>query len=139
MAQPLPIQSWKVMGPWVVSAVKFGASELILSDMIFSPPVSTATRPHQASAEISCIPGKLYTLRWSARNKPFPDRGDDASPLSGDAQALGRRRAEAAVMGQRRDHTASLGDLGRIDAGGDEALLLAGIGQDLPPGGDDQR
>jgi hypothetical protein len=32
IAQPSPIQSWKSMAPWVVSAVKFGASELILSD-----------------------------------------------------------------------------------------------------------
>ena len=31
MAQPSPIHSWKSMGPWVVSAVKSGASELILS------------------------------------------------------------------------------------------------------------
>jgi hypothetical protein len=36
MAHPLPIQSWKVIGPCVVSAVKFGASALILSDMITS-------------------------------------------------------------------------------------------------------
>ena len=34
MAQLSPIQSWKLIVPWVVSAVKFGASELILSDMV---------------------------------------------------------------------------------------------------------
>src|SRR5687767_12590394 len=33
MAQPLPIQSWKSTLPWVVSAVKFGASLLMRSDM----------------------------------------------------------------------------------------------------------
>src|SRR3989442_4814079 len=33
MAQPLPIHSWKVIGPWVVSAVKSGASLLILNAM----------------------------------------------------------------------------------------------------------
>ena len=36
MAHPLPIHSWKLMGPWVVSAVKLGASLLILSDMTTS-------------------------------------------------------------------------------------------------------
>ena len=34
---------------------------------------------------------------------------------------------------------ARLGDLRRIDAGGDEARLLAGLGQHLAPGRDDQR
>jgi hypothetical protein len=33
IAQPLPIHSWKSIVPRVVSAVKFGASELILNDM----------------------------------------------------------------------------------------------------------
>ena len=35
IAHPSPIQSWKVTLPWVVSAVKFGTSELILNDMMF--------------------------------------------------------------------------------------------------------
>src|SRR5437868_4628891 len=34
IAQPSPIHSWKLMGPWVVSALKFGASLLILRAMI---------------------------------------------------------------------------------------------------------
>src|SRR4030095_15546328 len=33
IAQPFPIQSWKLRLPSVVSAVKLGASALILSDM----------------------------------------------------------------------------------------------------------
>src|SRR5262245_48649863 len=33
MAHPLPIQSWKLIFPWVVSAVKLGASLLIRSAM----------------------------------------------------------------------------------------------------------
>src|SRR5947209_16658448 len=33
IAQPLPIQSWKLMVPCVVSAVKFGASSLMRSDI----------------------------------------------------------------------------------------------------------
>jgi hypothetical protein len=33
----LPIQSWKLIVPWVVSAVKFGASSLMRSDMIDLP------------------------------------------------------------------------------------------------------
>src|SRR5262245_48674585 len=33
IAQPFPIHSWNVMVPWVVSAVKFGASSLMRSDM----------------------------------------------------------------------------------------------------------
>src|SRR5690242_21755649 len=32
-AQPSPIQSWKLIVPWVVSAVKLGASSLMRSDM----------------------------------------------------------------------------------------------------------
>src|ERR1700723_3523136 len=38
-AQESPIHSWKLIGPWVVSAVKLGASSLILSsDMAGSSP-----------------------------------------------------------------------------------------------------
>jgi len=36
IAHPLPIQSWKSIPPCVVCAVKFGVSELILSDMMLS-------------------------------------------------------------------------------------------------------
>ena len=36
IAQPLPIHSWKWILPWVVSAVKLGASLLILSAMVTS-------------------------------------------------------------------------------------------------------
>jgi hypothetical protein len=36
MAQLSPIQLWKRIVPWLVSAVKFGASELILNDMLAS-------------------------------------------------------------------------------------------------------
>src|SRR5439155_15205313 len=36
MAQPLPIHSWKLIFPWVVSAVKFGASLLIRNAMTTS-------------------------------------------------------------------------------------------------------
>ena len=36
------MKSWKLMGPWVVSAVKLGASELILSDMMVPPRLSAA-------------------------------------------------------------------------------------------------
>src|SRR5882724_9729551 len=34
MAHPLPIQSWKLIFPWVVSAVELGASLLIRSPMV---------------------------------------------------------------------------------------------------------
>ena len=34
MAQPSPIHWWKLISPWVVSAVKFGASSLIRNDMV---------------------------------------------------------------------------------------------------------
>jgi hypothetical protein len=37
MAHPSPIQSWKLMLPCVVSAVKFGASLLMLKVMSLSP------------------------------------------------------------------------------------------------------
>src|SRR6185436_5782168 len=33
IAQPFPIHSWKLIVPWVVSAVKFGASSLMRSNM----------------------------------------------------------------------------------------------------------
>src|ERR1700704_4123934 len=33
MAHPLPIHSWKLIRPWVLSAVKLGASLLILNAM----------------------------------------------------------------------------------------------------------
>src|SRR5438067_12106559 len=36
MAQPLPIHSWKLIFPWVVSAVKLGASLLIRNAMTTS-------------------------------------------------------------------------------------------------------
>ena len=35
MAQPSPIHSWKWIVPWVVSAVKSGATSLMRSDMIY--------------------------------------------------------------------------------------------------------
>jgi hypothetical protein len=35
MAQPSPIQLWKSIVPWVVLAVKLGASELIRSAWFF--------------------------------------------------------------------------------------------------------
>src|SRR5215475_3298844 len=44
MAHPLPIQSWKLILPWVVSAVKFGASLLIRNAMLHSS-VSTGCLP----------------------------------------------------------------------------------------------
>src|SRR5882672_6721872 len=37
MAHPLPIQSWKLIFPWVVSAVKLGAS-LLIRNAIGTPP-----------------------------------------------------------------------------------------------------
>src|SRR6266849_1556142 len=36
IAQPFPIHSWKLILPWVVSAVKLGASELIRIDILIS-------------------------------------------------------------------------------------------------------
>src|SRR6266705_330793 len=44
MAHPLPIQSWKLIFPWVLSAVKFGASLLIRNAMLRSS-VSTCCLP----------------------------------------------------------------------------------------------
>jgi len=41
MAHPSPIQSWNVMRPWVVSAVKFGASLLIRNAMDTPPSITT--------------------------------------------------------------------------------------------------
>src|SRR6185436_15491063 len=36
IAQPLPIHSWKLIFPWVVSAVKFGASLLMRKAIVYS-------------------------------------------------------------------------------------------------------
>src|SRR5258705_13057953 len=47
-AQPLPIHSWKLILPCVVSAVKLGASLLILSVMGSPPPaILTPTPPRR--------------------------------------------------------------------------------------------
>src|SRR5437868_1445903 len=56
MAQPLPIHSWNLMGPWVVSAVKSGATSLIRIDMNFSP---------QRVMFIEIV--SLFRLRWTLR------------------------------------------------------------------------
>src|SRR6185436_18265300 len=48
IAQPLPIQSWKLICPCVVSAVKFGASLLIRSDI--APPWLRRNVGDEASA-----------------------------------------------------------------------------------------
>src|SRR5581483_5290395 len=80
IAQPSPIHSWKLIGPWVVSAVKFGASLLIrnaMSDLLsrygHAPRAATA-RVRRAVAR----PGPAGT-RWSgdswragARHTPPP-------------------------------------------------------------------
>src|SRR5207253_10848566 len=54
--QPLPIHSWKLIFPWVVSAVKLGASLLILRAIsdLRSRRLSRDGRPGQGAAE----PGK---------------------------------------------------------------------------------
>src|SRR5215831_11032224 len=64
IAQPLPIQSWKLILPWVVSAVKFGASLLIRNDM-----------PHLRSVKTHMVLGTAESLtppigsRLSRRNR----------------------------------------------------------------------
>jgi hypothetical protein len=52
MAQPSPIQVWKSIVPWVVSAVKFGASALILSDIVILPRLQIGSR---SVADAWCI------------------------------------------------------------------------------------
>src|SRR5919106_2409802 len=60
IAQPSPIHSWKLMVPWVVSAVKFGASLLILSAIDsprFSkyPSILTQRREEHQRANLFCL------------------------------------------------------------------------------------
>src|SRR5262245_27606771 len=66
MAHPLPIQSWKLIFPWVVSAVKLGASLLMRNAMLHSsvsagclPPVCRRTKDPvlYAAARRSATPG----------------------------------------------------------------------------------
>src|SRR5215471_7587533 len=52
IAHPFPIHSWKLIFPWVVSAVKFGASLLIRSVM-------------------TCPPHRLSKLGWMAVGAPY--------------------------------------------------------------------
>ena len=65
IAQPLPIQSWKLIVPWVVSAVKFGASELIRSDMMLSLSLQPAPE-HWIATAMFAEPFALY-WRWPAQ------------------------------------------------------------------------
>src|SRR5262245_33321964 len=70
IAHPLPIQSWKLIFPWVVSAVKFGASLLIRNAMLHSsvstgclPPGVVNRRPIlYAAARPSATPDGLTSL-----------------------------------------------------------------------------
>ena len=76
IAQPSPIQSWKLMVPRVVSAVKSGASSPICSDMIldlvmlslelsqagYSPPFD-ADSPVPTHGEISTAPRRAVRDR----------------------------------------------------------------------------
>src|SRR5271157_3634515 len=60
MTQLEPIQLWKLISPWVVWAVKFGASELILSDIASVLPVVAAEpTPHAGIVNLS----KPFRLR----------------------------------------------------------------------------
>src|ERR1700726_3248487 len=62
-AQLLPIQSWKLIVPWVVSAVKFGASSLMRSDIVSLHSVWFARqRSCAAIAEIPRLAGPFLTL-----------------------------------------------------------------------------
>src|SRR6266705_3649160 len=50
MAHPLPIHSWKLIGPCVLSAVKLGASLLILNAMTHLRIVKTLTDAHSGGS-----------------------------------------------------------------------------------------
>src|SRR2546423_13738478 len=49
------------------------------------------------------------------------------------------RRSECAVVPERGNHPAHLGNSCRIDTGAGNADTLSGVGEHLPPGIDDQR
>src|SRR5713226_2221254 len=67
IAHPFPIHSWKLIRPWVVSAVKLGASLLILNDMIHLR-VVTAVRS-------SYVPGVLPLQRPPSARKTWSHEG----------------------------------------------------------------
>src|SRR5690349_9746885 len=47
-------------------------------------------------------------------------------------------QSETAVVAQGRDHPSRFGNLFEVDLRGDDADALAGVGQDLAPGRDDE-
>ena len=60
--------------------------------------------------------------------------------LLGGERASGKfRRSEGAVVPERRDHAAHLGNSRGIDTRADDADTFAGVGEHLAPGIDDQR
>src|ERR1700738_3283519 len=63
-----------------------------------------------------------------------------SSMLFGRERASGKfRRSECAVVPERRDHAAHLGNSRGIDTRANDAHTLTGIGEHLTPGIDDQR
>src|ERR1700754_870714 len=64
MAQPSPIHWWKSMVPWVVLAVKFGASELIRRDMC----------SHLAGFHAPVVAGRQAYVVGDCQDAPSNDR-----------------------------------------------------------------
>src|SRR5438477_7991662 len=119
-AQPLPIQSWKLIVPWVVSVVKLGASSLMRSDIVEPPCAGFARRrigaavqkPPASPACFLRVPVLTRNMAQPAsRRKPDGPRAPSRSapqPVGWTDQALQIARAmdnsphdNAVVLGKR--------------------------------------
>src|SRR5215831_15477716 len=95
MAHPEPIQSWKSILPWVVSAVKLGASLLILNAMmsllcsrnVETPTGRLVSRPTRA--EVGSVPPRWGAARCPSVCRPLYIAFDAASA----PEASGREQA----------------------------------------------
>src|SRR4030095_14870007 len=77
MAQPFPIHSWKLIRPCVVSAVKLGASLLILKDMTHLRIVKTV---RSSTVSAVCLRGRARGL-WCS---PTASGARTLAPAGGD-------------------------------------------------------
>src|SRR5215831_13656684 len=88
IAQPLPIQSWKLILPWVVSAVKFGASLLIRNDI-----------PHLRIVKMHVVKGTAGVLTPPIGARPSRRNHDSSSSIDG-GQGRSPRRSHHQVRYQ---------------------------------------
>src|SRR5215831_4574970 len=130
MAQPLPIQSWKLILPWVVSAVKFGASLLIRNDIpsppyredargqrhcrVLTPPIGARPSRHNQDSSSSIDGGQGRPPRRSHHQVRYQflalglgtqqQRQDEADGAHHGAHQHGDAEPQLVVDGEVREH-----------------------------------